>query len=222
MSETYISRIRNPGRLRLWAEFIGFYVLVPLGVALFMPPTLIFPALFIAMLIGLSLLHLTPGFAWHQLRWRDGFDWRVVAVFTGVTLMVAAAALGLTRPEEFFNILRAQPMMLPIIIVFYPILSALPQEVVFRVLFYRRYGGLFAVGKPAMLINAVVFSLAHLMYWSWTVAFMTFFGGLIFSWAYEWRRSFALAVLLHAIAGWIIFTLGLGVFFYSGNVVRPF
>lgn len=222
MNETYISRIRIPPRARLWAEFVGFYLLVPVGVALFMPPTLIFPALFVAMAVGLGLLHGTDGFAWHQLRWRAGFDWRVVAGFTVVTLVVATAALGLTRPDAFFNILHTQPMILPVIILFYPILSALPQEVVFRVLFYRRYGGLMPNGRTAMLVNAAVFSLAHLMYWSWVVALMTFFGGLIFSWAYEARRSFALAVLLHSIAGWIIFTLGLGVFFYSGNVVRPF
>jgi hypothetical protein len=29
-------------------------------------------------------------------------------------------------------------------------------------------------------------------------------------------------VLMHSIAGAILFTLGLGIYFYSGNVVRPF
>lgn len=208
--------------LWLWAEFVGFYVVVPVAVALLMPPTLIFPALFVALLLGLVLLHVTPGFEWRQLRGGGPVSWRFVALFAGVTLGVAALALGLTRPEEFFNILRTQPWMLPVIIVFYPFVSALPQEVVFRVLFYRRYVGVLPSGRGAMIVNAAVFSLAHLMYWSWVVAIMTFFGGVIFSWAYEARRSFALAVILHAIAGWIIFTLGLGVFFYSGNVVRPF
>jgi uncharacterized protein len=60
------------------------------------------------------------------------------------------------------------------------------------------------------------------MFWNWIVLAMTFCGGLAFSWAYEARRSFPLAVLLHAIAGWVLFTVGLGVYFYSGNVVRPF
>ncbi len=51
---------------------------------------------------------------------------------------------------------------------------------------------------------------------------MTFFGGLAFAWAYEIRRSFPLAVLLHAVAGNLVFLTGLGLYFYSGNVVRPF
>ncbi|MGI9367376.1 MAG: CPBP family glutamic-type intramembrane protease [Ruegeria sp.] len=54
------------------------------------------------------------------------------------------------------------------------------------------------------------------------VTAMTFVGGLLFSWAYHRRGSFFYAVLLHAIAGNIIFAVGLGVYFYSGNVQRPF
>ena len=69
---------------------------------------------------------------------------------------------------------------------------------------------------------ATLFSLAHLMYWSWIVAVMTFAGGLLFTWAYRKRGSFFYAVLLHAIAGNIIFAAGLGIYFYSGNVQRPF
>ncbi len=36
------------------------------------------------------------------------------------------------------------------------------------------------------------------------------------------RGNFPEAVLLHSLAGIIVFALGLGVYFYSGNVVRPF
>ena len=95
----------------------------------------------------------------------------------------------------------------------YPIASALPQELLFRSLFYRRYHAILPQGQKVYLINAALFSLAHLMYWSWIVAVMTFGGGLLFSWAYRKRGSFFYAVLLHAIAGNIIFAVGLGVYF---------
>ena len=75
---------------------------------------------------------------------------------------------------------------------------------------------------PALVLNAALFSLAHLMYWSWVVALMTFSGGLVFAWVYERRGNFAETVVLHSVAGVIVFALGLGVFFYSGNVQRPF
>nr|WP_246831504.1 CPBP family intramembrane glutamic endopeptidase [Thioclava sp. L04-15] len=105
---------------------------------------------------------------------------------------------------------------------FYPLLSALPQEVVFRSLFFRRYGRILPGSKRAITLNAILFSLAHLLYWNWIVALITFVGGVIFAWAYSVRRSFPLAVILHAIAGNVLFTVGAGVLFFSGSVDRPF
>ena len=104
----------------------------------------------------------------------------------------------------------------------YPLLSALPQELIFRPLFFRRYGPVLPTGIGALWLNGAVFGFAHLMYWSWLVAVLTFAGGIAFAWAYERAGSFPLAVAFHAVAGWIVFAVGLGLFFYSGNVVRPF
>ena len=69
--------------------------------------------------------------------------------------------------------------------------------------------------------NAAIFSLAHLMYWNWIVAVFTFAGGLAFATGYL-RRGLPWAWALHAIAGNILFAVGMGIYFYSGNVVRPF
>ena len=73
-----------------------------------------------------------------------------------------------------------------------------------------------------MGLNAALFSFAHLMYWSWIVAVLTFAGGLVFAWSYRVRGNFAEAVVLHAVAGISVFVLGLGAFFYSGSITRPF
>jgi membrane protease YdiL (CAAX protease family) len=115
------------------------------------------------------------------------------------------------------------PMLLAAILVLYPPLSALPQEILFRPLFFRRYGRVLPRGAwPQILLNAAVFGLAHLVYWSWVVALLTFAGGIAFAHAYRVRGSFAEAVILHAVAGGILFALGLGTWFYAGNAVRPF
>jgi len=107
-------------------------------------------------------------------------------------------------------------------VLFYPVLSALPQELLFRPLYFRRYGMILPQGALGIVLNAAIFAFAHLMYWSGVVAVMTFAGGLIFAWAYEVRRSFPLAVILHSIAGVVLFAMGMSDFFYSGNVERPF
>jgi uncharacterized protein len=209
-------------REALWVEFIGLFVVVPVATAVLLPPSAMFPVLFGFTMVGLWLLSRTPGFRWRELKRGWGaVRWPVVLGFAAVTLAVSVVVVWLTAPEAAFRLIREQPYLLAMIVLFYPMLSALPQELIFRPLFFRRYGRLLPAGW-AMVANAALFSLAHLMYWSVVVAVMTFVGGLVFGWAYRKRRSFPLAVVLHSVSGWVIFTVGLGVFFYSGNVTRPF
>ncbi|MDO5632107.1 MAG: CPBP family intramembrane metalloprotease [Paracoccus sp. (in: a-proteobacteria)] len=210
-------------RLRLGIEFALLYVGAPLAIALFLPPRQMFSALFLLTLAGLVLLHCTGGFDWRSLLrgWRQ-IPWREAAVLAAVTLVSGIVILWLSgRQDAIFNILRVQPEMLLMIWALYPLLSALPQELIFRPLFYHRYGSLFASRKQALMVNAAVFSFAHLMYWSAIVLLMTFVGGWIFGRAYL-KHGFPAAWLLHAIAGNIIFAVGMGVYFWSGNVQRPF
>ncbi|WP_170753337.1 CPBP family intramembrane glutamic endopeptidase [Ruegeria lacuscaerulensis] len=209
--------------LRLRLEFCLFFVAVPVLIAVFFPPNWMFPSLFTFTAIGIVLLHYTPGFAWAELRYNPyNWSWTEVAIFAILMTGFCVAVVMIARPEAAFFLLRERPQMLLVIWMFYPIVSALPQELLFRSLFFRRYHAILPGGSAAYLLNAALFSLAHLMYWSWIVAIMTFAGGLLFTWAYRRRGSFFYAVLLHAIAGNIIFAVGLGIYFYSGNVQRPF
>jgi membrane protease YdiL (CAAX protease family) len=208
---------------RLKAEFVVFYLIAPLLIALVLPPTMMFVALFTLTAVGLALLNGTEGFEWRELL--GGFDqlyFVELLAFAGGMLILCLAVVYTAAPDAAFLLLRTEPGLMLAIAVFYPIASALPQEVVFRPLYFRRYGAFLPGGRTGLVLNAALFSLAHLMYWSWVVALMTFAGGVIFAWAYEVRRSFALAVVLHSLAGIVIFAVGLGIYFYSGNVQRPF
>jgi membrane protease YdiL (CAAX protease family) len=208
-------------RLRLVAEAAAFFGALPLAMALVLPPSAMFAALFAATGLGLVLLHVTPGFRWSELA-RGAVDWRAIAAFAGVTLATALAVSWVTTGGRPLAFAAANPALLLMIVLLYPVFSALPQEVVFRPLWFRRYGEVMPAGPAGLVLNAAAFAFAHLMYWSWIVAGMTFFGGLAFAWAYARRGSFAMAVVMHAVAGQIVFALGLGMFFYSGNVDRPF
>ena len=208
---------------RLWLEFGLFFIAVPVLIAVLFPPDWMFPSLFAFTGLGILLLQDTPGFSWSELRhgWRN-WSWPEVLGFTIAMAAVCTALVLVARPDAAFALLLRRPEMLAFIWIGYPLLSALPQELLFRSLFFRRYHAILPEGRAAYLLNAALFSLAHLMYWSWIVAIMTFAGGLLFTWAYRARGSFFYAVLLHAIAGNIIFAAGLGIYFYSGNVQRPF
>jgi len=211
----------RPRRLR--AEFTLFYLVAPVAGAVLLPPDAMFGLLFAMTGLGLVLLHRTPGFAWADLATGWGrIDWARVAAIATLTALAGYAVIRLTAPEAAFLLIRERPGLMVMIALLYPLLSALPQEVVFRALFFRRYGGLLPAGAPALAINAAVFALAHLMYWNLIVLAMTFAGGLAFAEAYARRGSFATAVVQHAVAGVIVFALGLGIYFYSGYVTRPF
>lgn len=219
-----IETIRQPVTARLRVEFSLLYVAAPLAMALLLPPRMMFPMLFAVTLVGLLLLNLTPGFRWRDLA--QGRERIVPSLVWGIGALVIAFGtllLWLTQPEALFQIARERPWLLAMIMVLYPVLSALPQEIVYRALFFRRYKSILpAAPRLQLLLNAGIFSLGHLMYWSALVLAMTFLGGLAFAWAYERRRCFPMAVILHAVAGNAIFLVGLGLYFYSGNVVRPF
>ena len=139
-------------------------------------------------------------------------------LFVGATGYLVMAA---SQPGFVPNTSPQRLRFLAMLWLLYPILSALPQELIFRALYFHRYAPLMGSARSARLVNAAVFSFAHLMYWSAVVAVMTFVGGLIFARLYQ-QRGFPAAWVAHAIAGNVLFVVGMGAFFYSGNVVRPF
>lgn len=210
-------------RLRPWlmAEFAALYLGAPLAFAVFLPPEELFTALALFSVAGLVLLWRTGGFRWSSLIRGHRMPWWEVLGIAVATLASGVAILWILRPEALFALVRQRPEFILVIWSLYPLLSALPQELIFRPLFFHRYGALLPSGQAAIALNAGVFSFAHLMYWSWIVALMTFAGGWIFARAYL-RHGFPAAWILHAVAGNILFAVGMGYYFYSGNVVRPF
>lgn len=212
-------------RLQLWLEMSLLFVGLPAAMMFLLDPRLLFPILAGLSLVGLALLALTPGFRWRSLiEGPIGPHWRMSVVF-----LVGAAALvgGLTlwlRPWALFSIPLERPQLWLVIILFYPFVSALPQELLYRALFFERYGALFGAGvsgrRRAVVINALLFGFAHAFYWNWVVVGLTTMAGWFFADAYANRGSFALAWFWHALGGVLVFTIGLGGYFYTGAIPR--
>ena len=203
-------------RARRAAEVLALYLGGPLAMALAMPPDRLWPAFLGVTLVALVLLARTPGFDWRELA-QGGVAWGEVALVAAVTAVVAAGLVWLLVPGQALALPRRAPGLWVAIMLVYPFLSALPQELVFRVLFFRRYGALFGSPAAAVLVNGLVFSLAHLMFWNAVAPGLTFAGGLLFARGYR-AGGFGQAVVLHALCGAVIFTSGLGRFFYHGAV----
>jgi hypothetical protein len=145
-----------------------------------------------------------------------------LGIWAGVVI-ISAIVMWFLQRENLFILINERPRIMIIIILFYPWVSALPQELLFRSLYFERYKSILPQSLGwAMTLNAAIFSFAHLMYWSWIVAVITFLGGLSFARSYMQHKNFPEAFLNHSIAGIILFAFGMGSYFYSGNVTRPF
>lgn len=202
-----------------WIELLALFVGLPIIVALFVDPTKMWTILLSAGAVSIVLLHLTDGFRWRSLL--DGqINWRAAFALGGITLIASTVLCWWLLPDRLFLLVRERPLFLPVLAIAYPIILVLPQELIFRPLFFKRYGHLFPTQNVAILVNAILFSLAHLMYWHWVVLLLTFIGSFIFARGYL-RGSFKQALVDHSIAGLMIFVSGLGWLFYSGgNVVQ--
>ncbi|MGI9367377.1 MAG: hypothetical protein ACR2O2_00950 [Ruegeria sp.] len=153
-----------PQHIRLRLEFGLFYFAAPILIAVLFPPNWMFPALFAFTALGIVLLNWTPGFTWAELRYSWGnWAWRELGMFFVLMASFCTLLVQVLRPDAAFFLLLNRPEFLAVIWIGYPLASALPQELLFRALYYRRYHAILPNGRASYLLNAAVFSFAHLM-----------------------------------------------------------
>ena len=131
-----------------------------------------------------------------------------------------ATALGLVfwllAPAAPFAFARRHPAQWLAFAVFAPVVPAYPEECLFRVFFFHRYGGLFGNPRVRVAASALAFCLAHLyLANAWAVG-LSFLGGLLFGSTYERSRSAALTSLEHGLWAAAVFLIGFGPFFVPG------
>jgi len=145
-----------------------------------------------------------------------GKDLKPIALRFAVLAPVIAVLTWYFMPDSFLSLPREAPAMWLAIMVIYPLLSVWPQEMVYRAFLYHRYAPLFGQGWGYVAASAVVFGYAHIIFLNWIAVAMTAFGGFLFARDYARHKSLLLVCLEHALYGCLIFTVGLGHFFYSG------
>jgi hypothetical protein len=211
-----------PGRrARLVAELAVLFVGAPLAVWYAIavhrvPLFLVLPPVLVA-LLGFLLwdrtFHVTRELA-------RGFDARELASILAVFLVAGgavAAGVYLTRPDAFLAFPRYRPRLWAAVMVLYPLLSVLAQEFVYRTFFFHRYGPLFGAARaPAIAANGALFGLGHAMFGNWVAVLGSAALGALLAWRYERTRSIWAVCLEHTLYGWLVFTVGLGSYFFTG------
>jgi len=201
------------------AEMVTLTVILPL--AIFYLHALYFrlPCIWAAMLYCLAVGRAT-GIAPLRECWRGrAVRWpalRPVLLRFFVLSAVIMAGTALWQPERLFSFVRAMPWFWALVMLLYPLLSVVAQEVIYRWFFMARYAALFPSARIMILASAVAFAFGHVIFNNWVAPMLCLFGGAIFAATYARHRSLALVSLEHALYGDAVYTIGLGMYFYHG------
>ena len=94
-----------------------------------------------------------------------------------------------------------------VLLLFYLFFSVIPQELIFRFLFFHRYTCYFNKYE-FLLLNSLVFSLCHVIYLDIYILLFAFFGNLIFTLNYMKHKSLLLVISEHFLIGQTLIILG--------------
>ncbi len=206
-------------KIALLAEFIVIFGVGPVLVLIFEAP-----------LVFQCLLWLGALVAWRLTRRQDwpslGTD-DVRREIRTIVLRFSAVALGLTvvtwlaLPDAFFTFPRERPWLWLAVMVGYPLLSAWPQEMLYRRFAYVRYAPLFGRGTGFIAASGIAFGYAHGIFLNPIAVALSLAAGLLFAANFARHRSLTLVWLEHSLYGCLIFTIGLGNFFFTGALWHP-
>jgi len=169
--------------------------------------------------------------AWWYLRSRPDFDRRdlgrpeavrpalpSILLLWSIAVVTAVVVLAIVSPHRLFDLPRQAPVLWAVIMVFYPVFSVYPQELLFRAFLLYRYEPVFGSGYAATAASAVAFGFAHLLFHNAISVGLTLVGGWLFARRYQRSRSLLTVSVEHALYGVLAFTVGLGALFYHGAV----
>ena len=177
-----------------------------------------FPALWVWGLFCLALLLRDRGFERRQLWNLRGLrqELRPMLLRFAVLGTLIVLTVILLAPDSLLSLPRNNPGLWVTIMVAYPLASVYPQEVIFRAFFFRRYVALFGERWAMLVASAVAFGFVHIIFRNPIAISMTLVGGVLFSITYARSRSVLAASVEHALYGCLIFTIGIGSYFYTG------
>jgi len=94
-----------------------------------------------------------------------------------------------------------------VLLLFYLLFSVIPQEIIFRFLFFYKYKDYFNKFE-ILLLNSLVFSFCHLIYFDIYIFLFSFFGNLLFTFNYMQNKSLLVVIVEHFLLGQTLIILG--------------
>jgi membrane protease YdiL (CAAX protease family) len=158
-----------------------------------------------------------------SFRWRDLLatgasrtEWSRVARTFALGALGLCGLTCLVAPDELFRLPSERTELWLAILLSYPLLSVVPQELVFRPFFFHRYRPLFGGERALWLGSALAFGWAHALFGEPLSVLLSGLGGLLFGRTWLRTRSLWLVSFEHALYGCFVFTVGLHGYFRGG------
>ncbi len=216
-----IHMLTRPRSLWLIIELLLLMIGLPALLYATIPTKYLLPVIWAAALYGYTVTRHSLPLALAGWWSREGITrvhWRPILRRFAVSAILLTAATGWYAPELLFGFVREKPAFWLLVMLLYPLLSVVPQEMIFRAFFFSRYARLFPRPWMIVLASGVAFGLAHILFHNWIAPTLCLIGGVMFAQTYQRTGSLLLVVLEHALYGDFLFTLGLGRYFYHGSV----
>lgn len=204
-----------------WFEFTLIFIFLPLlgfNLRNYLANWLV-PALIILMSVCCMLLLIDPHFKRFRLTSLGQFSAVKRRLFTFFFLgaLFSGMFYGIIHQGNWFALPRDAFGDWVLLLLLYPILSVLPQELIFRTYFFHRYKQIMPNKTVRIFVSASVFGLAHIVYANWVAVSLAFLGGMLFSYTYAQSRSTFVCVIEHNLWGLWMFTLGIGHYLNLGT-----
>jgi len=206
----------NTLKKKLVIEFLIIYFLIPLiviSINFFFSEQKIFVflPLFLVFFLSLYLLKKTSSFSFNSFKKK--IDWNFFFLTSLFFLISGFFYTIILDSNLLFNLPKNYFFLWVAVMLVYPFFSVLPQEIIFRVLFFERYSCLFKNQFLYLILNSIIFAYIHLVFQNFHAFFITLITSPIFAYAYI-NKSFKTCFLTHTIGGQLVFTYGLGKYFY--------
>lgn len=130
-----------------------------------------------------------------------------------IIALLTICILYIQDKEALFNVMLNKPSLWLKFSGIYILLSVIPQELIYRTFFVKRYQSLIKNNLLFLLINSLLFSFAHIWFQSWIVLSFTFIGSLLFTNNYLKTKSTWLVIFEHSLYGVWLYTVGYGALF---------
>lgn len=193
------------------SEFFIIFILIPVSFAVSYP-------IWIKMILGivgfLYVIFVLLRVEKNTFKIASNINWKTfrkhILIQLLIIVMLTVIYMWFIDRDNLFIVLMNKPLFWCMILFIYSFFSVYPQELIYRTFFFQRYRALFKSETLFIVLNASVFSLAHIFFRNGLVMIMTFIGGILFALTFKKTKSTLLVSIEHAIYGCWLFTVGMG------------